>query len=71
MKTFWVILISICALFVGCSIYSQCKGYNNVIEWVQDWSLFDKEEKEKTAEDKVVDDTIDSSLEEDGEEVPS
>lgn len=67
MKTFWtviaVIVALLCGTFVGCSIYANVHDYSNVIEWVKDWSVFDKDEKKDTVADKTEISTPEDSTE--------
>ena len=51
LKTFFVVLLCLLGLGVlGCAIgfpiYAHHKGYDNAIEWVKDWKIFEEDNEE-------------------------
>jgi len=67
-KSFCLVLVCLLGVgvigtVVGVPIVAHHKGYKNVFDYVQTWPVFDND-KEKTVEDEIVDDTLNDAEDE-------
>ena len=59
LKSFCIVLLcllgfGVMGCVIGFPIYANHKGYDNTIDWIQDWKIFE----DKTAEDEIVEDNL-------------